>query len=122
MARKLTKAQRLAYMEKALEMVRQNPNMGMQEISLTLGLSKSTVWDWQRFNREGFGDRYRETLREAFNDLEAPAICALKDLIEDRNFQAVRYVLDNRGYKAADRVEQVTDNTVTITIQGDQEV
>lgn len=121
MARKLTKAQRLAYMDKALEIIRNNPNIGMQEVSLTLGLSKSTVWDWQRFNREGFGDRYRETLKEAFNDLEAPAIGALKDLLDERNFQAVKYVLDNRGYKAADKVEQVSDTTISINIVGENE-
>lgn len=118
MARRLTRAQRLEYMDKALEMFRENPSLGMQEVSLSLGLNKGVVWDWQKANREGFGDRYRQTLREAFESLEAPAIGALKDLVEDRNFQAVKYVLDNRGYKAADKVEQVNETTITVNIEG----
>ena len=121
MGAKLSKAQRLACMDKALEMVRENPNISLQKISVTLGLNKGVVWDWQKYNREGFGDRYRETLKEAFNDLEAPAIGALKDLLDERNFQAVKYVLDNRGYKAADKVEQVSDTTISINIVGENE-
>lgn len=103
--------------EKALEMVKQNPSLSMYEISKRLGKNDKYVANWKYKNINGFRDRYEATLKEAFSSLEGVAIDCMKDLIvEDRSFQAAKYVLDNRGYKAEDKIKADVNNTVDINI------
>lgn len=103
-------------MNKALDMVRKNPELSFKALSEALGLSKSMVQQWHANNTDGFQDKYKEALESAFNRLEGLAIKALGDLIVDGNFQSVKYVLDNRGYKAEDKAKLTVDGNVDINI------
>lgn len=59
-------------------------------------------------------------LNEAFSALEGPAISALGELVEEKNFQAVKYVLDGTGHKLADKIEQVNETTIVVSIEEEE--
>lgn len=112
----LSKAKRNILMEQALSIVRKNPEISFKRLSETLGLSKSMVQQWYANDVDGFKDKYDEALKYAFNRLEGLAIKALGDLIVDGSFQATKYVLDNRGYKAEDKTKLTVDGNMDINI------
>lgn len=114
--------QREAIQEKALEIVRENPSISMRELSLSLGLSKGTVWNWKKNNTNNFAERYKDAMKEAFENLEGSAIGALSDLIEERNFQAVKYTLDYCGFKPVEKQEVRQERTIiNVTIDEGEE-
>lgn len=113
--------QREAIQEKALEIVRENPSISMRELSLSLGLSKGTVWNWKKNNTNNFAERYKDAMKEAFENLEGSAIVALSDLIEERNFSAVKYTLDYCGFKPIEKQEIKNETTViSVSIDGEE--
>lgn len=101
--------------DKALEWFAANPFLTFKEVNDALGGNYCSQWYYA--NTHGFRDRYDAILQQAFAELEAPAIMGMKDLIEQRNFQACKYVLDNRGYKAVEKVEANIKNDINITIE-----
>ena len=117
----LHKAQREELMNKALEIVKVQPGISMKGLSEAIGLSASMCGKWYDDNVDGFKELYHEALRAAFNSLEGVAIKTMADLLEEKNFQASKYVLDNRGYKAADKIEAKVDATAQVVFVDDLE-
>ena len=105
--------------EKALEWFRDDPSLSFTAVSAALGYeSEGVVSHWYSRNTFGFKDAYDELLKAEFAALEGPAIKCMGDLIrEDRSFQAAKYVLDNRGYKAADEIEANVETNITVNIE-----
>ena len=113
---KSTKAKAKATVDKALEMFAENPSLTFTAVSRALEHEDSYVSKLYHRNSYGFKDRYDELLKQKFAELEAPAIVALGELIKDKQFNAVKYVLDNRGYKPVEKVEANITNDISITI------
>lgn len=105
--------------EKALEWFRDDPSLSFKAVDEALGYHTSACSKWYAANTCGFRDAYDELLKAEFAALEGPAIKCMADLIEGRSFQAAKYVLDNRGYKAADKIEATVDTTINITVEDD---
>ena len=106
--------------EKALEWFREDPSLSFSAVSEALGYGSQAVSHWYNRNTCGFQEKYDELLKEEFAALEGPAIKCIGDLIrENRSFQAAKYVLDNRGYKAADKIEASVDTNIVVNIEGD---
>lgn len=116
MGKKLNDSSRAILMDKVLDIVRQNPKASFAELSCAVGLTRDRVWTWHRNNLDGFRDRYKETLKEAFEGLEGSAIQSLGELVEEKNFSAVKFVLENQGYKPVEKVEQKTETTIVVSI------
>lgn len=110
----LSRGQREALMNKALEIVKERPDISFKRLAEEVGLSSSSCQRWYADDIDGFKERYHEALRYAFNKLEGLAIRTLGDLLVDGNFQATKYVLDNRGYKAEDKTN--------LTVSGDMDI
>lgn len=107
--------------EKALEWFREDPSLSFKQVDEALGYHTSACSKWYRANTCGFKEKYDELLQEEFAALEGPAIKCMGDLIrENRSFQAAKYVLDNRGYKAADKIEANVETNITVNIEGDE--
>lgn len=117
----LHKAQREELMNKAIEIVKVQPGISMKGLSEAIGLSASMCGKWYDDNVDGFKDRYHEALKYAFNSLEGVAIKTMADLMEEGSFQASKYVLDNRGYKAPDKVEAKVDAMAQVVFVDDLE-
>lgn len=106
--------------EKALEWFREDPSLSFKQVDEALGYHTSACSKWYKANTYGFKEKYDELLKEEFAALEGPAIKCMGDLIrENRSFQAAKYVLDQRGYKAADKIEATVDTTINITVEDD---
>lgn len=117
----LTKLQRKELQEKSLQMFRENPMATLQSVSLALGLSHSCVFMWIKDDIDGYKARYQQALKDAFESLESNAIASLSSLIEDKNFQAVKYVLDNRGYSAPKEIKADVNGSMEININIDED-
>lgn len=113
---KTSRAKRLALMNKSLEIVAQNPAITYKDICRALGIGECCVGRWYRSNLDGYRDRYDEVLKDAFNELEGAAIKCMADLIKDKNFNAAKYVLDNKGYKAEEKVKAEVSGDIDINI------
>lgn len=102
--------------EKACEIIRKNPALSYAAVSKAIGMNDRAVREWYYRDTHGFRAKWDEALHDAFNRLEGLAIQCMGDLIVDGNFQAAKYVLDNRGYKPVDKVEAKVDATQEINI------
>lgn len=112
-----SKAKTAMAVNKALEWFQKNPALSFREVDEALGYHTSACSKWYKANTCNFKNRYDELLQMEFAALEAPAIKCIGDLIkEDRSFQAAKYVLDNRGYKAADKIEAEVKNDINIVV------
>ena len=121
MAQRRTSNETKRNMELALEMVEKNPGISFAQISVALGFSKGRVSRWYCDNRYNFKDRYEETLKKSFDKLEGLAIQCMGDLIANGNFNAAKYVLDNKGYAAPKKIEADVNSTVQINIDIDED-
>lgn len=89
----------------ALEVLRHNPSYSMEAIERDLGYSKGTIRQWYHRDSAGFKQKWHDALRDTFSRLEGLAIQCMADLIVDGNFQAAKYVLDNKGYAAPKEIK-----------------
>jgi hypothetical protein len=103
----------------ALDVLKQNPALSATGIAKQLGWPEDTVRQWYRRDTNGFKAKWDEALHDAFDRLEGLAIQCMGDLIVNGNFNAAKYVLDNKGYAAPKKIEaEVNANqTITITIE-----
>lgn len=106
-----------AEIRRALEMFAENPALTFSDASRMLNLSVGAVSKWYARNTGGFKDSYDELLKQRFAELESPAITALGELVADKNFNAVKYVLDNRGYKPVEKIEANVATDIVINIE-----
>jgi hypothetical protein len=113
---KSSQAKTRAEVKKALEMFAENPALTFTDVSHALGYTHSAVSKWYARNTAGFKDSYDELLKMRFAELESPAITALGELVKDKNFNAVKYVLDNRGYKPVEKIEANVATDIVINI------
>lgn len=103
---------------KALEWFKEDPSLSFKAVDEALGYHTHACSKWYAANTCGFKDAYDEILKAEFAALEGPAIKCIGDLIrEQHSFQAAKYVLDNRGYKAADKIEASVDTNITISVE-----
>ena len=112
-----TKAKTSMAVKKALEMFENDYTLTFSTVSVALGYSDKRCSRWYRDNTCGFKDKYDEIIKRRFAELEAPAIHSLSELVSEKNFQAVKYVLDNRGYKAPDKIEANLETNITVNIE-----
>lgn len=113
---KSNQAKAQAAVNRALKMFEKNPAMTFTEVSYALGLSHGAVSKWYSRNTSGFKDAYDELMKRRFAELECPAITALGELVADKNFNAVKYVLDNRGYKPVEKIQADVNTDIVINI------
>lgn len=100
--------------------IEEHPGLSLNKVSEAVGVPRSTINHWITNNAHDWNARYREALRRSFERLELPAIKALNELVNEKNFQAVKYVLDNRDYGATQKISADVKSDVNITISLDE--
>lgn len=100
--------------QKCLEAWINNPNASFEEIADIAGVSYKTFYRYRK--EEEFMNTFREMCKKRFESLEAKAIEKLSDLIDDGNFNAVKYALDGLGYSATQKIDANVDGKTDITI------
>ena len=113
---KSSQAKTRATIQKALDMFAANPALTFVDVSKALEHNDAYISLCYSRNTYGFRERYDELLKQKFAELEAPAIAALGDLVKEKQFNAIKYVLDNRGYKPVEKVEANIATDININI------
>jgi uncharacterized protein YjcR len=111
-----TKEITLANQDAALRMIKANPAIKFAEIARRLKLSSSAISKWKSEDIYGWSARYQQALKEAFSELEGPAIQTMGKLIDEGNFQASKYVLDNKNYGATQKIDANINGDITINV------
>lgn len=110
-----------ARQDMALEVLRTNPAMSARAISRELGWPENTVKQWYSRDTHGFRKKWHDTLHSTFDRLEGLAIQCMADLIVDGNFQAAKYVLDNKGYAAPKEIKADVNTVAQVVFVDDLE-
>ena len=92
-----------------------NPLLTYEQIAKDCKVASKTFYLWRR--DEQFMERYHQLCEERFKTLEAQAIEKLSDQVREGNWNAVRYVLDNRGFGAAQKIDVNTPTVITVSIE-----
>ena len=79
------------------------------------GVPNSTYFDWKK--KGEFTAELDRRLKEQWKDAERLAIDKMIALASDGCFQANKYILDNLGYKPAEKVETEIKNTIVINLE-----
>jgi hypothetical protein len=57
-----------------------------------------------------------KAIKERWRNAEALAVNGMINLASEGNFQALKYMLDNQGYKPVDEIKATVDNDIIIKI------
>lgn len=112
----ISKQQLNSLQERACDIIRENPALTYATVGSMLGVSERTVWQWYYRDTNNFKAKWDEALQDAFKRLEGRAIQSLGALVDEKNFSAVKYVLDNRNYGATQKIKADVDSSVDINI------
>lgn len=95
-----------------IEYLLANPRVPDYTCADRYGIPRSTLHDWK--NRPEFMDELRKRLREQWEDSRRTAQNSMEDLAREGNFNASKYILDNLGYGATQKID--LDQTIQIEV------
>lgn len=103
-------------MKMAMEVWLANPLDTFGEIAAKAGIGQKTFY---RYRKDAdFMEQYHKAQQERFAAMEGKAVALLDEEMNNRNWNAIKYVLDGNGYKPTDKVE-VQQTTFTVGIEDD---
>lgn len=91
-----------------------NPRLTYAEIAEKAGVGDRTFYQYRQ--DPAFIAEYEARCREWFDNLKSAAIDVVEEAIFDGDVKTAQWLLENVGYKAANKVEVDTPNTVKISI------
>jgi len=94
-------------------------NKTQRQVAEILGLHESTVSRWR--HNEEYVKRFKEEIENKFSSLVSKAITRMENVLDNNNnysaaLNAAKYILDYYGFKAVDKVEQVNETTIKVTL------
>ena len=95
-----------------------NPHLSYEQICKDMKISSKTFYLWRQ--DEQFMEQYHKMCQGRFKSLQALAVQKLGEQVQEGSFSAVKYVLDNQGYNATQKIEASTPTVITVSIEGDQ--
>ena len=105
---------------KAIELLVYQPYMTLNMVCQEVGVSRDTLHRWRNKTPE-FMEALDEAIKERWRNAEAMAVNGMIALASEGNFQAIKYMLDNRGYKAPDKIEAQVDARAQVVFVDDLE-
>lgn len=101
-----------------IEAMLANPTMSNEKLAEAVGVNRNTISDWKR-NNEEFKAEYKARLKAIWEDSEGVAVRTMRNLAEEGDFKASKYILDSLGYAPAQKVEAKVDATAQVVIVDD---
>lgn len=101
---------------KALELLVYSPYMTQSMIAKEVGVHRDTIRVWREENME-FKAELEKAIKDRWKAAEAMAVNGMIDLASEGNFQALRYMLDNLGYKPVEKIEADINSEINIVIE-----
>lgn len=93
-----------------------NPLATDIKLAEIVGLNNNTVGRWRK--QPDFQELLRKRLQEQWSDAERLAQAKMIELAEEKNFNAVKYILDSLGYAPAQRIQaDVKNEEIVINIK-----
>lgn len=93
---------------KAIELLVYQPYMTQEMMAKECGVARETLWRWRNENEE-FKTELKKAIRQRWEAAESLAVNTMINLASEGNIQAAKYMLDNLGYKPADKIEAQID-------------
>ena len=101
---------------KALELLVYSPYMTQQMIAKEVGVHRDTIRVWREENEE-FKAELNKAIKERWKAAEAMAVNGMINLAQEGNYQAIKYMLDNLGYKPVEKIEADINSEINIVIE-----
>ena len=105
---------------KAIELLVYQPYMTQNMIAQEVGVHRDTIRRWREETPE-FKAELKKAIQNRWEAAESLAVNGMINLASEGNFQAMKYMLDNLGYKPVDKVEANVKNDVVIRIGYDDD-
>lgn len=102
-----------------LEFMLSNPTLPETVCARQCGVPNSTYFAWKQ--KGEFTAELDRRIKEQWKDSERMATDQMESLAREGNFQAVKYILDNLGYKPIEKVQAEVNTTINISIDGIEE-
>lgn len=93
------------------------------EVADLLGVHETTVSRWK--NNEEYVKRLKEEIENKFSSLVSKAISRMENVLDNNDnysaaLNAAKYILDYSGFKATDKIEQVSETTIKVAIDDEE--
>lgn len=88
------------------------PQKTVKQIAEELEIPVDTLYQWRR--KEAFMDEIEKESRLIFRRMQSKAVSKMEELIDNGNFNAVKYVLDGNRYAPEQKIDVSTDIKVVI--------
>lgn len=82
--------------------------MTLNMVCKEVDVSRDTLHRWRNDNEE-FKAALDKATKDRWKAAEQLAVTGMINLASEGNFQAIKYMLDNLGYKAPDKIEAQID-------------
>ena len=105
---------------KAIELLVYQPYMTLNMTAKEVGVSRDTLHRWRNETPE-FMEALDKAIKERWRNAEAMAVNGMISLASEGNFQAIKYMLDNAGYKPVDKIEAKVDARAQVLFVDDLE-
>ena len=105
---------------KAIELLVYSPHMTLNMVCQEVGVSRDTLHRWRNDNEE-FKAELKKSIRQRWEAAESMAVNTMINLASEGNIQAVKYMLDNLGYKPAEKIEAKVDAKTQVVFVDDLE-
>jgi hypothetical protein len=93
---------------KAIELLVYQPYMALNMVAKECGIHRDTLHRWRTEVPE-FKEALDKAIKERWKAAEAMAVNGMINLAQEGNYNAIKYLLDNLGYKPVDKVEAKVD-------------
>lgn len=94
-----------------------NPTLTYADICRDMEIGDKTFYSWR--HQDQFMEEYHKLCSKRFKSLQAIAVQKLGEKVFTGEFQAVKYVLDNQGYNATQKVEANVPTVISVSIEGE---
>lgn len=101
---------------KAIELLVYSPHMSLNMIASECGVHRDTLHRWRNETPE-FQEELDKAIKNRWKAAESLAVNGMINLASEGNYNAIKYLLDNLGYKPAEKVEAKVDATANIVIE-----
>lgn len=101
---------------KAIELLVYSPHMTQNVIAQECGVHRDTIRRWREETPE-FQAALDKAIKERWKAAETLAVDGMISLAAEGNYNAIKYLLDNLGYKPTEKIEANVSTDINIVIE-----
>lgn len=100
---------------KAIELLVYSPYMTQEMTAKEVGVTRETLYRWRTENPE-FMEALDKATKARWKAAEQLAINGMINLASEGNYNAIKYMLDNLGYKPTEKIEANVNTDIVINL------